>query len=231
MDNVDHIFCINLDHRTDRWGQIQRQAEILELDIERVPGVIVDPEDPRAKGWRPHRLPKLGCRLSFEKCFLLAVKRKYETIMILEDDCLFHKNFHKILERSFREIRDRRLPWDILHSGNRSWGKKMIGGSCYSNLYIIRSHVSNVCSIYNLVENSHKMMTLLDPIYPGYKRMGTDDLFSQLNYKGEIKILTPGGPPFAIQAPGYSDIARRYRNNSRVPNLRAYLCGDQYGLE
>src|SRR5947208_911010 len=76
MNQVWHIFCINLPHRRDRRIQIEAQGKLYGLDIEFYPAIR-------------HIHGHTGCMLSHLAVIQLAKQRKYENILILEDDAGF----------------------------------------------------------------------------------------------------------------------------------------------
>jgi len=71
------IFYINLDERKDRRDHMEK---ILEgYDYERVSAI-------------KHKDGFIGCALSHKLCIQIAQARRYDSVIILEDDFMFHKN-------------------------------------------------------------------------------------------------------------------------------------------
>ena len=80
MDNIEHIFYINLDKRQDRRTEIESELKKMELNAERFSAIYYPP-------------PKgiVGCTKSHLSVLLLAKERKYKNVLILEDDLVFLK--------------------------------------------------------------------------------------------------------------------------------------------
>ena len=85
MENIEHIFYINLDKREDRRKEVESEFSKLELDVERFSGIYYPP-------------PKgiVGCTKSHLSVILLAKERKYKNVLIFEDDVLFLKSRKEI---------------------------------------------------------------------------------------------------------------------------------------
>ena len=84
IDPATKILYINLDKRTDRKDEMERILK--DTNYERV-SAIEDPD-----GY-------IGCAKSHVKCIEIARQRKYQRVIILEDDFMFSKdnNFKSIL--------------------------------------------------------------------------------------------------------------------------------------
>ena len=71
-----HAFYINLDHRTDRRAEVEKEFEEKGLTVERFPATQYSPG-------------AIGCNLSHIGVLNLAKERGYESVMIFEDDFQF----------------------------------------------------------------------------------------------------------------------------------------------
>jgi len=80
--NIDRIFYINLDHRTDRRGEIEAELNSMGLVYERFPAV------------RHETIGGVGCGRSHVGVLKLAKERGYKRIMVLEDDFIFTADPH-----------------------------------------------------------------------------------------------------------------------------------------
>ncbi|MDZ7842415.1 MAG: sulfotransferase domain-containing protein [Gammaproteobacteria bacterium] len=133
LNTFDAIFCINLDHRPDRWEHALSQFNALGVGhkLERVPGIVLSK-------------PALGCCFSHIKCVELAIERGLESILIFEDDVLFDFSLPpEILERAVSELTVR-SDWELFYLGGRrvSRGKKVA-----NNLYATRLFSSHAYAI------------------------------------------------------------------------------------
>ena len=86
---IDHIFYINLDHRTDRRSEIESELARMNLTekAERFPATYVQEQG------------ILGCTISHLSAIQLAKARGYKNVLILEDD------FEFLLEKEVVESR------------------------------------------------------------------------------------------------------------------------------
>jgi glycosyl transferase family 25 len=84
MEFIDHIYFINLDHRTDRLQQFQEEIQKLApLDkVERIQAV----HKPELGG--------LGCSLSHVKTLETFLKSDYKNCLVFEDDFMISRDIH-----------------------------------------------------------------------------------------------------------------------------------------
>ena len=86
--NTPNGFYINLDRRTDRREQMEKEMNQMGFTLERFSAIS-------------HKIPALGCSLSHIAVLREAQKRDYESVLILEDDFEFlisKEEFQLILE-------------------------------------------------------------------------------------------------------------------------------------
>lgn len=82
---IDHIWCINLNRRPDRWRYISNQLFKIGLDVERfsaIDGMMIGVEN-KFEGFEG----VVGCRLSHLAVIEESLNRGYEHVLIMEDDC------------------------------------------------------------------------------------------------------------------------------------------------
>lgn len=106
FDFFDEIYCINLEHRTDRWELCQREFAKVGISdrVERFDAVY-DKET-----------PKRGCYESHMGAIRLAHERKLNNVLIFEDDvafldCYTEQKFSKSIETL------RTKDWEFLYIG------------------------------------------------------------------------------------------------------------------
>ena len=113
FDRFDKVFLVNLDKRTDRLENFQKQVTEYNLgDYQRVSaidGTTIDLKN-YTNRLRPGELGLILTNLSIIK---LAKENKYETILILEDDCNFSEEIKKV-DEYFSLLP---LDWDMLYMG------------------------------------------------------------------------------------------------------------------
>ena len=94
-------FCINLDHRPERWEHVKGEAEKMLLDAERISAVY----DKDKKGWE-------GCRDSHLQ--VLRMGRVYGIFCVLEDDAEFLPGANFVLSEAIPQLPK---DWDMLYLG------------------------------------------------------------------------------------------------------------------
>ena len=102
----DKIYCINLDMRTDRWEEFQRDVlEGLELDkskFERISAIDTTKMSTRNPG-------AIGCAASHLKVWKDVIDKGYDSVLIFEDDFMpkvSKEEFHETIKELYREHPD-----------------------------------------------------------------------------------------------------------------------------
>ncbi|MEQ1942156.1 glycosyltransferase family 25 protein [Mesorhizobium sp. VNQ89] len=106
------IFYINLDDRTDRRQALE--ARLSRLGIENICSRFPAISTP----YNHH----VGCALSHRALIADARRRELKTLLVLEDDVLFHRNTVLLLHEMLRELEG--VEWDLLYFGGHTWGKE-----------------------------------------------------------------------------------------------------------
>ncbi|XP_060535220.1 glycosyltransferase 25 family member [Cylas formicarius] len=127
----DQIFMINLRRRTDRRKRMQYCFDVLGLDVSTVDAVdgralnesflesiAFMPEffDPYHK--RPMKLGEIGCFLSHYHIWQDVVDKKYESVLVLEDDIRFEPFFRFNVQNVMDEV-NRIADWDLVYFGRK----------------------------------------------------------------------------------------------------------------
>lgn len=104
FDYFDAIYCINLNHRTDRWKAVQKEFEKIWI-LDRVIrfSAIETPEN-----------GAIGCLLSHRAIIQKAKEMNWKNVLVFEDDIVFRKNLEYI--KVFLEEAEK-YPFDILYFG------------------------------------------------------------------------------------------------------------------
>jgi hypothetical protein len=107
----DAIYCINLDHETERWEIVMKRFQALGIAerVRRFPAI----ETPLNH--------HVGCALSHRA--IIAEARKYglRNVLVFEDDVIFAPDTLDVLTRSVAELREQ--TWGILFLGGCVWGE------------------------------------------------------------------------------------------------------------
>jgi GR25 family glycosyltransferase involved in LPS biosynthesis len=94
--NIDKIFYINLDKRTDRKDEIEEELNRMELQYERFPAIY-------------HQQGLVGCGYSHLSVLKIARDRGYKNILIFEDDFTFlvsRPELEDYFEKLFNNVKD-----------------------------------------------------------------------------------------------------------------------------
>lgn len=105
MENIDKIFYINIDRRTDRLSQFKKECDKMHFPnkkVQRFPAIAL-----------PGLLPALGCSMSHLQILKLAKEKKYQYIIIFEDDFEFLID-RKEFDRQLNEFFTRKLDFRVV---------------------------------------------------------------------------------------------------------------------
>lgn len=193
--NIDRIFYINLDHRTDRRELIEKELNQFGLEYERF-SAIYDP------------LGAVGCSKSHLEVFKIAKERGYKRILIMEDDFTFIVS-REIFEDAIQKITSQDFDVCMLAYNTNSsenvqesfWRK--VNHSFSTSCYIMNSTYFD--KVIPLIEESIPLLKQTNdkPLY------AIDSVFTKIQskdkwYESAIRI--------GIQRPSYSDIELRHVN-------------------
>jgi GR25 family glycosyltransferase involved in LPS biosynthesis len=198
VEDVQHVFYINLKSRTDREREVENELEKIGISS-------------------PHRFdafklpdPRLGCSMSHLKCLMNAKENNLSHVMIVEDDIqfldptLFLTQCNKFLST--------RKDWDvILLAGNNMPPYVEVDdtcikvGSCQTTTgYLVNGHY-----IETLANNIKEGMTKLMKYPDNHFYYAIDKYWFQLQRKDKWYLIVPLS---VTQREGYSDIEKRQVN-------------------
>ena len=208
--NIDKIFVINLEHRTDRKKQIVEELEkqnITNYEIFKAirPTIedvtqwnnrycyhVRDPRNfPTLNKFMLYQIGCLGCLLSHMQVCKLALERNYKNILILEDDTQFIHNLDKLQEFSSQINND----YDMLYLCGSHLGRRekvseniiKVRGTHTTGSYLITEPVMKF-----LVENIQSYSKEIDVFY-------AEEIQTKFNCYCTLPHITK-------QRDGYSDI-------------------------
>lgn len=187
FDLVEKILVINLEERTDRRVQIQKQLTWLPSDK-----IIF------VKAIR-HENGKLGCALSHIKALELAQNNRWKNVLILEDDMIWvNEHYRAGIQQLHRLMSSKKwniillgaLFYEVSHDGELS-------NACGAHAYLIKS------TYYNRL-SSHWKQNLpgKDKLYNAIDLTWHDLMKKDKNWFLVLPIL-------CIQSAGYSDIGKK----------------------
>lgn len=96
------IYVINLKERVDRFEYIKNEFNNYNLNI--IEAIKHN------EGWK-------GCFKSHKKCIKIAIKKKLDFIIVMEDDCLKTKYFDNKINEIINYLSNNKEKWDIFLGG------------------------------------------------------------------------------------------------------------------
>lgn len=212
----DKIYCINLNHRDDRWADCLAQFSKFNFSdrVERFDAIKYKNPilSPKANG-------HIGCGLSQYLIMKDAKNKNYSSILILEDDFLFlkePKEFENKLQKSIAELPS---DWDLFY-----FGAYFVKGYDYEpvekysdNLLKVNTGFCNhslACSYrgINKILNTFKLDSE-DEIIAFSKEYETIDWYLVREFQFENKCFAPN-ELLSVQKAGFSDIENQFLDYS-----------------
>ena len=189
--NIDKIYYINLNKRTDRREQIEKELNEFGLNYERFEAI-------ETHGFGIH-----GCGLSHLAVLKLAKENNYENVLILEDDFTFLVSKDEF-EQQLTSFFNLKLPFDVLML---SYLLKHTEDTKYESI----SKVKEAETAAGYLVNKNYYNTLIDlyewamPLLNQTKKhwiYANDQVWKRLQAKDSWYYFTMR---IGKQAPGYSD--------------------------
>jgi glycosyl transferase, family 25 len=122
------IYYINLDRSTDRLYNISKQQAKLKTEFTRikaVDGKLLTPQQKKencSKFCQTFCTPSMiGCFLSHKLAWKTVVDNGDDWAVIIEDDCILHKNFIPHVKTVVSELNIKESNWDFVYLGSLSF--------------------------------------------------------------------------------------------------------------
>lgn len=115
-DYVDGIYCINLDDRKDRWGNLSKQITEHKLWVTRIPGI--KGSDMNLEFPPEIKEGAVGCALSQLFAIKLAKQNKLKSFLLLEDDVEFDSEINSKFNKIYPQIPN---DWDMIYLGGQHY--------------------------------------------------------------------------------------------------------------
>lgn len=199
FDFFEEIWCINLDHRLDRWEHAQKEFEKVNIlnRVHRFSAI-------------KHTDGRIGLIKSFLYLFEYAKNKKLENILIFEDDIKFLNDTTNILRKSLEQLIKTNINWGMFYLGANTH-KKLV--KVDENLFNLKSGLSAHAICYNKI--------IYDDIINKFSKtdrileMGdiNDIFYSKLQDTYNCFIVNP---IIATQIPSYSDLLKKDVNYSFI---------------
>lgn len=156
---IEHIYCINLDRRPDRWELIKKRFDSYALDVQRIPAVEM--KDPRVQFLRSLKHGRtidsdgyVACTFSHLVALQDAYDNGYEKVIMFEDDVRFYRTWLSELDVILEGFKTRAEEYDLIMfeaMGFQNFNKSLekISGVMLSSSYIItRSSIEKILRFY-----------------------------------------------------------------------------------
>lgn len=188
----DHIYCVNLDTRSDKWSICMSEFDRHKLIVQRWSAV-----DGKTLPRHPKLMPgEVGCLKSHEMILRDIIENGYKRVLVLEDDVEFVPN----LQHRFADAVSR-IPahWDMLY----------LGGSHLNKPQPINNSIARISRTYTTssygitLELATEILSRFDNVQPHQ----VDVVYSHLH---PIKQCYSFVPALAWQRAGHSDIHNTY---------------------
>lgn len=190
FDFFNEIWCINLDHRTDRWDHAQKEFEKIGIKdkVQRFSAI-------------KHTDGRIGLIKSFYHLFEYAKAKKLQNILIFEDDVKFINNTVKNLKLALEQSEN--IEWKMLYFGANTHTRLE---KINTNIFLLKNAFSAHAIAYH--------HSIFDDIINRFRVTNeirnqndiNDVFFSSLQNKYTCLLVNP---IIATQIPSYSDLEKR----------------------
>lgn len=208
----DKIYCINLNHREDRWANCMAQFSKFNFGdrVERFEAIKYKNPNLSSKA-----NAQIGCGLSQYFIIKEAKNKNYSSILILEDDFLFLKEPYELEIKLKKSISELPIDWDLFY-----FGAYFVKGYDYepvqkysNNLLKVNTGFCNhslACSSRGI----NKILNILkldseNEIAAFYKEYETIDWFLVREFQFENKCFA-SDELLSVQKSGFSDIENKF---------------------
>ena len=147
INNVfDKVYVINLDSQPENLKNIDKQLKKYNIKYSRFKAIngkdVFDQYNLSKDSWNNDHPGALGCLLSHKTIIKDALDNNYNKILILEDDCLLHKNFNNIFNQKYESLINYHPEWKILYFGNSHQYGWPFSIKYYDNFYFTKEGYS-----------------------------------------------------------------------------------------
>jgi GR25 family glycosyltransferase involved in LPS biosynthesis len=200
-----HKFCINLDHRTDRWAECQEEFTKHNIEnVTRLSATYGNPDGLPHNMMREPILTNIGVTLSHLRILQYAKENNLDSVVIFEDDVVFVDDFNDKFNSFFPQIPN---DWDMIYfSGTHLGGLESISENVWRTFgtWTTHSYIINK-SVYDLfIEKFSLLEDVVDVTYA-----------QKHPYIKSYMFL----PHITYQRAGISDIQGTYVDYDEIKNL------------
>ena len=186
-DFFDGVYCINLDERTDRWEQAQKEFEKLGIThVNRFSAI-------------KHEKGAIGCRESHLSIIKEAKKLGLSNVLIFEDDVLVLEDNITKINNSLSELK--KTPWELFYFG--ATVDPNVGKLTVVSPHLVKTNFAYTTHAYAINSNMFDFILEQAPYH------GIIDVFYNRGIvtRGQSYIINP---MLCIQQESYSDIEKHH---------------------
>ena len=200
-DFFSHIYCVNLDRRTDKWEGCVKQFNKYDLSVERFSAIdgnkINNPTDLMSGEW--------GLLQTHIELIKDAKNKGYKNILILEDDVEFMDDIGNIFNNIKGQIPN---DWVMLYlGGNHVGGSIQISENIFRVIHTFTTHAFSINSeLFDLIING----------LPKYKKP-VDVFYAELHSLFPSYVIRPH---LAWQRESFSDIQGGIMNYNFLKDIK-----------
>jgi glycosyl transferase family 25 len=196
FNDIKNILYINLDYNLDRKEHIENELIKMHWIGERFQAI-------------KHENGAIGCTQSHIKCLQIALEKKWDHVLICEDDLTILNEELLIKQLNGFLQKKREKNWDVL----------LLAGNNYPPSKIMDEYsikITNCQSACCYLVNSHYIPILLNNFINGYLLFIQENKYYLYAIDQYWKILQNQDnwflliPLITTQKPGYSDIEKKY---------------------
>lgn len=186
----DKIYCVNLDHRNDRWNRCEKVFEHYGLEVERFSAVKGNPSKIKTK----IKKGAVGCLLSHLNILKDAKEKGYARILIFEDDIELVPNFNERFSKTYPNVPK---DWQMLYlsANHRNKPQKIAPGVGK----VIRSLTTHAYAVQDTFYD--ELIQLIKPC-----QMPVDRYYTTIQKKKKVYAFIPF---MGNQRSDFSDIEQR----------------------
>jgi glycosyl transferase family 25 len=198
FDFFDHIYCINLDKRKDRWEEVQKEFESVGIADKVQRFSAIENTDGR-----------VGVIQSNLALIKMAKENNWDNIMVFEDDVKFINNPLENLQLAIDQIG--RTPWSMFYLGANTHEKLM---KFKPNLIILK----NAFAVHSVVYNKVGFNKFINKFEGLNAIKNFDDILDvwlakEVQAKHTVLMVNP---IITTQRESYSDIEKKVVNYSFI---------------
>ena len=203
IDNLDAIYCINLERRPERWKSFKKSWDPYNLKISKFSAVdskdLMHVKGEYANHSQFHNLGSLGCNISHIQILERALYSKQKEILILEDDAVPCEDFVGCFNTAYSELPD-------------DYQFCYVGGSNMTLPEKLTDHVGIAKNTKSTVGYLIKMSlapSIIEFVKAEMLNAVVDEIYAAAQQKIPMHIFTPR---LIHQEEGYSDILNQNVN-------------------